>query len=199
MKTLVVKNDDDAHIILETRGGKYAGMISEPGLHLVAPWKRVARRLTKEPVQAITGLGVRAQDQTPVVVSIALDFRITDPARYHQAGADPCEDIKAGMRDAAQTVVSRLGLAELWPQRDYVASRSQQLAAMQLNDKFGIALGDVRVQEISLGSHCMSAPSDVLRAILAQAGAAPDKVAEAMDAGLEKPVTVSKPLRLRLR
>lgn len=199
MNSLIVKNGEDATIVLETRSGKFAGLIVEPGFHLVAPWKKVAQRLTTQTFRSIDGIGAKTQDGKNVVVSVAMEFMIADAEKYHCAAKQPYDEAVQEIRTAAREIVSGIGLAEVWKQRAFIARKVHAAAAPVLKEKFGLVFDDISVQEISLSSHCMSAPGDALKEILTTAEATPARVADAMDKGLEASISVRKPLTLRKR
>ncbi|TAL36904.1 MAG: hypothetical protein EPN97_05850 [Alphaproteobacteria bacterium] len=199
MNTLLVKNGEDAMIVLETRGGKFAGVIRDPGFHLIAPWKKAVSRLTTQTFNSIDGIGAATQDKANIVVSVAMEFQIRDAEKYHCAAKQPYDEAVKEIRNAAKEIVSGIGLAKVWEDRAYIARKIHAAAAPVLAEKFGLAFEDINVQQISLSSHCMSAPDAALNKILADAAATPDIVADAMDKGLEAGISIRKPLTLRKR
>ncbi|MEZ0225915.1 MAG: SPFH domain-containing protein [Alphaproteobacteria bacterium] len=199
MKRLLVKNPEDAVTVLETRGGKFAGVIRGPGFHLVAPWKKAVSCLTTETFHGLDGIGASTRDGKNVVVSVSMGFTIRDVEKYHCAAKQPYNAAVAEIRQAAKEIVAGIGLAKVWEERARIARKVHAAVAPVLAEKFGLSFEDINVQQISLSSHCMSAPGDELKKILAIAAAMPDTVAQEMDKGLETGISVRKPLALRKR
>lgn len=197
MKTLFVKNGEDATIVLETRSGKFAGLIAEPGFHLVAPWKKVAQRLTTQDFDGLTGINARTREQTNILVSVAMNFTIQDAEKYHKAAKEPYKAAVEEICTAAREIVACIGLDKVWEDRGFIAQKLHAAAAPVLREKFGMAFNDIIVQQVSHDSMCMSAPSEKLVKMMSDAAEAPARVADAMDKGLEAGISVRKPLVLK--
>jgi regulator of protease activity HflC (stomatin/prohibitin superfamily) len=197
MKTLLVRNEEGVTTVLETRSGKFAGLIAEPGLHLVPPWKKVASRLTTHDFSGLTGINARTREQTNILVSVAMNFTIQDAEKYHKAAKEPYKAAVEEICAAAREIVGGIGFEKVWEDRGFIAQKVHAKAAPVLREKFGMAFNDIIVQQISHDSMCMSVPNERLDKMMACIAAEPDRIAETMGQGIGNDISVRKPLVLK--
>jgi regulator of protease activity HflC (stomatin/prohibitin superfamily) len=119
--TLFTVNQKQEALI--TAFGKHVRTEQSPGLHLKAPWpfQVVAAKIGTDLQQVQETLATKTKDDLFVELPIAIQYEISDPAKYHFENRAAVDNMKKAVSAAVRTSTSGKQFQELYSDRDEIS------------------------------------------------------------------------------
>lgn len=119
--TLFTVNQKQEALI--TSFGKHVRTEQSPGLHLKQPWpfQVVAAKIGTDLQQVQETLATKTKDDLFVELPIAIQYEISDPAKYHFENRAAVDNMKKAVSAAVRTSTSGKQFQELYSDRDEIS------------------------------------------------------------------------------
>lgn len=132
---------------LITQFGKHVRTQTEPGLHVKAPWpfQKVAK-ISTALHQVEEKLDTKTKDDLFVKLPIAIQFEVTNPAKYYFENRNAIDNMKKAVSAAVRTSTSSKDFQELYSDRDEISDHV--IAQIKPTvDEYGITLRRIIIDE----------------------------------------------------
>lgn len=147
---------------LITSFGKHVRTETNPGLHVKLPWpfNVVSAKIGTDLMQVEEKLDTKTKDDLFVRLPIAIQFEVTDTAKFHFDNRDPVGNMKKAVSAAVRTDTSGKEFQQLYSDRDEISDH----VIAQVKDtvsEYGINLRRIIIDEPTAPEAVQKAFNDV--------------------------------------
>lgn len=137
---------------LVTRFGKHIRTIKEPGLRVKIPFiDKIAKRIGMDLCQTTETLKTKTKDDLFTDLPIAIQYQITDSARFYFQNRDAVENMKKVVSAAVRTVCAGKDFQELFGDRETISDHVIDATAAKVRE-YGLTIRRIVIDEPSVSS-----------------------------------------------
>lgn len=155
--------DQQKEVVLESFG-KFSETKTKPGIQLKFPWpfQNIAAVISTQIEQVKETLETKTKDDVFVNVPIKIQHTVIDSQKYTYGARRPDDQMATIVASAVKQNASRMAFAELYEAREEISHKVKESVGKEVEDKYGIRIVDVIIDQPKAPDSIEKAYSDVM-------------------------------------